>query len=127
MRALPRRCTTSVRCWPTAGTHPAGPGPHLVGEGRRCRDHQRDVQPQPAQANRRDPPQLDQARTWYEKAADGGNTNAMYNLGQLVTNQWDPPQGGPGPHLVRKRPQRRATARHFSSWRHRAYCCDATH
>jgi TPR repeat protein len=79
------------------------------------------------QANRWDPPQLDQARTWYEKAADGGNTNAMYNLGLLVTNQWDPPQGGPGPHLVRKRPQRRATARHFSSWRHRAYCCDATH
>jgi TPR repeat protein len=48
------------------------------------------------QANRWDPPQLDQARTWYEKAADGGNTNAMYNLG-MVTNQWDPPQGGPGP------------------------------
>jgi TPR repeat protein len=42
---------------------------------------------------------------WYEKAADAETTSAMYNLGLLVTNQWDPPQGGPGPHLVRKRPQ----------------------
>jgi hypothetical protein len=33
---------------PTAGTHSAGPGPHLVREGRRWRQHQRDVQPQPA-------------------------------------------------------------------------------
>jgi TPR repeat protein len=78
-------------------------------------------------ANQWDPPELDQARIWWEKAADAGVTKAMYNLGALLADRWDPPQGGPGPHLVRKRPQRRATARHFSSWRHRAYCCDATH
>jgi hypothetical protein len=61
-----------------------GPGPHLMREGRRCKDHQRLIQPQPA---------------------------AGQPLG--------PTPAGPGPHLVRKRRQRRATARHFSSWRHR--------
>jgi TPR repeat protein len=53
-------------------------------------------------ANQWDPPELDQARIWWEKAADGGNTNAMYNLGLLLANQWDPPQLDQAPHLVRE-------------------------
>ena len=43
-------------------------------------------------ANQWDPPELDQARIWWEKAADAGVTKAMYNLGVLLANQWDPPQ-----------------------------------
>jgi TPR repeat protein len=35
---------------------------------------------------------LDQARIWWEKAADAGVTEAMYNLGLLLANRWDPPQ-----------------------------------
>jgi hypothetical protein len=43
-------------------------------------------------ANQWDPLELDQARIWWEKAADAGTTSAMYNLGLLLANQWDPPQ-----------------------------------
>jgi hypothetical protein len=43
-------------------------------------------------ANQWDPPQLDQARTWWEKAADAETTSAMYNLSLLQANRWDPPQ-----------------------------------
>jgi TPR repeat protein len=42
-------------------------------------------------ANQWDPPQLDQARIWWEKAADAGVTKAMYNLGALLADRWDPP------------------------------------
>ena len=72
------------------------------------------------------PPELDRARTWWERAADAGTTNAMHNLGLLLANQWDPPQLDQA-RTWYQRPQRRATARHFSSWRQRVYCCDATH
>jgi TPR repeat protein len=43
-------------------------------------------------ANQWDPPELDQARIWWEKAADAGVTGAMYNLGALLADRWDPPQ-----------------------------------
>ena len=43
-------------------------------------------------ANQWDPPELDQARTWWEKAADAGTTSAMSNLAVLLANRWDPPQ-----------------------------------
>ena len=39
-----------------------------------------------------DPPELDEARTWYEKAADAGHTGAMNNLGTLLADQLDPPE-----------------------------------
>jgi TPR repeat protein len=35
---------------------------------------------------------LDQARIWWEKAADAGVTGAMYNLGALLADRWDLPQ-----------------------------------
>ena len=37
-----------------------------------------------------DPPELDQARYWYEQAAAAGDTGAMYNLG-LLAERLDPP------------------------------------
>jgi TPR repeat protein len=43
-------------------------------------------------ANQWDPPELDQARTWWEKAADAETTSAMYKLSLLQANRWDPPQ-----------------------------------
>ena len=43
-------------------------------------------------ANQWDPPELDQARIWWEKAADAGVTKAMYNLDALLADRWDPPQ-----------------------------------
>jgi integrase len=42
-------------------------------------------------ANQWDPPELDQARIWWEKAADAGVTKAIYNLGALLADRWDPP------------------------------------
>jgi TPR repeat protein len=42
-------------------------------------------------ANQLDPPDLAEARRWYEKAATAGNTEAMTNLGNLLANQLDPP------------------------------------
>jgi TPR repeat protein len=50
-------------------------------------------------ANQWDPPELDQARIWWEKAADAGVTKAMYNLGALLADRWDPPSWT-RPHLV---------------------------
>jgi TPR repeat protein len=38
-----------------------------------------------------DPPDLDAARQWYERAADAGNHGAMNNLGWLLHKQMDPP------------------------------------
>jgi TPR repeat protein len=43
-------------------------------------------------ANQWDPPELDQARTGCEKAADAKTTSALYNLSLLQANRWDPPQ-----------------------------------
>jgi hypothetical protein len=43
-------------------------------------------------ANELDPPQVDDARTWYGRAAEAGNTNAMHNLGILLANRVDPPR-----------------------------------
>jgi hypothetical protein len=42
-------------------------------------------------ATRLDPPDLDQARHWYEQAAAGGDTDAMHNLGYLLATRLDPP------------------------------------
>jgi TPR repeat protein len=39
-----------------------------------------------------DPPQLDEARTWYERAAAAGDTGAMFHLGVLLADRLDPPQ-----------------------------------
>lgn len=39
---------------------------------------------------RQDPPDLKEARTWYEQAANAGHTDAMFNLGVLLAGQ-DPP------------------------------------
>ena len=41
-------------------------------------------------ANRVDPQELEEARQWYLKAADAGNTQAMNNLGYLLADQLDP-------------------------------------
>ena len=41
--------------------------------------------------DRVDPPELDQARDWYQKAAEAGNTYAMFNLGNLLKDN-DPGQ-----------------------------------
>jgi TPR repeat protein len=43
-------------------------------------------------AERLDPPDLAEARSWYERAAEAGNTDAMYNLGFLLATRLDPPQ-----------------------------------
>jgi TPR repeat protein len=51
-------------------------------------------------ANQWDPPELDQARIWWEKAADAGTTSAMSNLAVLLANRWGPTSAGPGPQLV---------------------------
>ena len=48
-----------------------------------------------------DPPELAAARTWYQKAADAGDTDAMINLGNLLATNWTRPSC-PGPHLVEK-------------------------
>ena len=47
-------------------------------------------------ANRVDPPELEEARGWYLKAAAAGHTWAMVNLGRLFANQLDPPEAGGG-------------------------------
>jgi TPR repeat protein len=39
-----------------------------------------------------DPPELDQARGWYQKAAEAGHTSAMYGLGVLLEDRMDPPE-----------------------------------
>jgi TPR repeat protein len=41
---------------------------------------------------RLDPPELAEARTWYTKAAEAGNTNAMVGLGALLADWLDPPE-----------------------------------
>gem|GEM_PF-3545559 len=38
-----------------------------------------------------DPPDLDGARDWYQRAADAGNTDAMNNYGVLLATRLDPP------------------------------------
>ena len=43
-------------------------------------------------ADQVDPPQLEEARRWYEQAANAGNTDAMFNLGFLLADQVEPPQ-----------------------------------
>ena len=43
-------------------------------------------------ASRVDPPELDQARGWFQKAAEAGHTGAMYNLGILLADHVDPPE-----------------------------------
>jgi TPR repeat protein len=40
---------------------------------------------------RMDPPDLDAARGWYERAADAGDTDAMYGLGVLYAQLMDAP------------------------------------
>jgi hypothetical protein len=42
-------------------------------------------------ADRLDPPDLDQARHWFEQAAAAGHTDAMINLGDLLATRLDPP------------------------------------
>jgi TPR repeat protein len=39
-----------------------------------------------------DPPQFDEARTWWERAAEAGVAGAMFNLGALFVDDVDPPQ-----------------------------------
>jgi TPR repeat protein len=43
-------------------------------------------------ADRVDPPELDLARGWYQKAAEAGHTGAMVNLGVLLADRVDPPE-----------------------------------
>jgi Trypsin-co-occurring domain 2/Sel1 repeat len=43
-------------------------------------------------ADRVDPPELDQARTWWQKAAEAGHTGAMLGLGVLLEDRVDPPE-----------------------------------
>ncbi len=43
-------------------------------------------------ADRVDPPELAEARTWFTKAADAGNPTAMPNLGVLLAYRMDPPE-----------------------------------
>jgi tetratricopeptide (TPR) repeat protein len=40
-------------------------------------------------ADRVDPPELEQARGWYRKAAEAGNTSAMHYMGDLYAAQGD--------------------------------------
>jgi hypothetical protein len=40
-------------------------------------------------SGRVDPPELGQARGWYQKAAEAGNTSAMYFVGALCAAQGD--------------------------------------
>ena len=54
-----------------------------------------------------DPPDLDEARHWYEQAAAAGHTGAMNNLGYLLAAQLDPPDLDAGPPLVRTGRRRR--------------------
>jgi TPR repeat protein len=42
-------------------------------------------------SRRLDPPDLDEARRWYEKAATAGHSGAMVNLGYLLSQRLDPP------------------------------------
>jgi TPR repeat protein len=37
-----------------------------------------------------EPPDLDAARRWFERAADAGNSDAMNNLGVLHEQHWEP-------------------------------------
>ena len=39
-----------------------------------------------------DPPELDEARTWYTRAAEDGHTEAQYDLGMLLAERIDPPE-----------------------------------
>jgi TPR repeat protein len=41
-----------------------------------------------------DPPELGEARRWYEQAAKAGHAGAMYNLGILLADQVDPAELG---------------------------------
>ena len=43
-------------------------------------------------SQRVDPPELEQARGWYQKAAEAGNTFAMFALGYLLADRVDPPE-----------------------------------
>jgi TPR repeat protein len=43
-------------------------------------------------AVRLDPPELAEARAWYTRAAEGGDTNAQTNLGVLLVTEVDPPE-----------------------------------
>ena len=43
-------------------------------------------------ADRLDPPELAEARTWWTKAAEAGHTDAQYNLGVLLADRLDPPE-----------------------------------
>ncbi|HKB31857.1 MAG TPA: hypothetical protein VKD26_13620, partial [Streptosporangiaceae bacterium] len=45
-------------------------------------------------ADRLDPPELAEARTWYTRAAEAGDTDAQFNLGRLLATRLDPPQLG---------------------------------
>ncbi|MFD7915178.1 hypothetical protein ACFV30_31410 [Streptomyces sp. NPDC059752] len=38
-----------------------------------------------------EPLDLAEARRWMEEAAQAGHTNAMFNLGLLLANRWEPP------------------------------------
>ncbi|HEY6689297.1 MAG TPA: hypothetical protein VI094_24160 [Propionibacteriaceae bacterium] len=38
-----------------------------------------------------DPPDLADARRWYQQAAEAGDSGAMFNLGYLLANRLDPP------------------------------------
>jgi TPR repeat protein len=42
-------------------------------------------------ANRLDPPDLDEARRWYLRAAQAGDADAMFNLGVLLEDRLDWP------------------------------------
>jgi uncharacterized protein len=47
-------------------------------------------------ANVLDPPEPTEARTWYTRAAEAGNTDAQYNLGLLLITGIDPPEPAEG-------------------------------
>src|SRR5215207_7831931 len=55
-------------------------------------------------ADRLDPPDLGQARHWFEQAATAGDTDAMVKLGLLLADRLDPPDRGQARHWFEQAP-----------------------
>ena len=75
-----------------AAARAAGPGGRAEPGTRRppTRGHRRHGRPREPAAERLEPPDLEAAQAWYRKAADAGDTDAMVNLGNVLT-QLEPP------------------------------------
>ena len=62
-------------------------------------------------SNEANPPDLDAACSWFERAADAGHTDSMYQLGYLYAKSIDPPNIAAARHWLELDGPRRGTRR----------------